>query len=95
MGMEEQPLAQLSLAPPVVVSQARRRPQMGLEEPSAMLASQPSIQVAPLSVQPSFTAVQSAVQSSALPSLPVVQASALPSVSAMKNSIRKPRIGNV
>jgi hypothetical protein len=98
MGMEEQPLAQPSLAPPVVVSQARRRPQMGVEEPSSMLASQPSIQVAPLSLlatQPSFTAVQSAVQSSALPSLPVVQASALPSVSAMKNSIRKPRIGNV
>ena len=84
VGMEE-PLAQVSLAPPMA-SQARRRPQLGMEEPSAMLASQPSIQVAPLSLlatQPSFTSVQSASQ-----------VSALPSISAMKNSRRKPRVGN-
>ena len=49
--------AQAPPAPPVMVSQARRKPQMGMEE------------------------------------VPAVQAQ--PSVSAIKNSIRKPRVGNV
>jgi hypothetical protein len=49
--------AQAPPAPPVMVSQARRKPQMGMEE------------------------------------VPAVQAQT--SVSAIKNSIRKPRVGNV
>jgi hypothetical protein len=66
--------AQAPPAPPVMVSQARRRPQVGVEEPLA-----PSVQLA-ASILPSVQAA-----------LPSVQ----PSVSAMKNSRRKPRMGNV
>jgi hypothetical protein len=82
---QEEPVAQVSLAPPAVPLQARRRPQMGMEE-SSMPATQsylPSVQPSLPSVQPSLPSVQ--------PSLPAAQ----PSVLAMKNSIRKPRMGNV
>ena len=69
--------AQAPPAPPVMVSQARRRPQVGTEE--LIQAPLPSAQVALPSAQV------------ALPSAQV----ALPSLSAIKNSIRKPRVGNV
>jgi hypothetical protein len=83
VGMEE-PLAQVSVAPPVVVSQARRRPQMGMEE-------QPLAQPSMPATQSYLPVAQPSVQALAQP----LMASAQPSVSAMKNSIRKPRMGNV
>lgn len=68
--------AQAPPAPPVMISQARRRPQVGVEESP--------VQPVAASVQPVAASVQ-----------PSIQPSVQPSVSAMKNSRRKPRIGNV